>query len=200
MLAGSREGSLHPQMSLAMELTARSFWTRVFPALSALLVGGAGGVAEASNGCAPILQAHAAQIQAGLHAHVISGLSTGLWELTAWIEPHSARPCGSGLGHVAVFGVIAMVFIAVLRFRYAASAARIDLARRMVERGMTPPVEIFSANPRNDLRRGLVLLGAGAGLLVYGYAANPGSPSVAGLIPTFIGFGYLLSHRFARGN
>ena len=191
---------LHPQTSQVMDLRARPFWTCVFPALSALMVAGAADVAEASNACGPLLQTQAAQVHAGLHAHLISGLLTGLSELSAWIEPHAARPCGSGLGHVAVFGVIALVFIAVVRFRYAASAARIDLARRMVERGMTPPVEIFSANSRNDLRRGLVLLGAGAGLLVYGYAANPDSPSVAGLIPTFIGFGYLLSHRFARGS
>ena len=100
---------------------------------------------------------------------------------------------------VALLGVVALVFIAALRFRYAASAARIDLARRMVERGMNPPADIFSSGARNDLRRGLVLLGAGAGLLAYGYASNPDTPSVAGLIPTFIGLGYLLSHRFARG-
>jgi hypothetical protein len=184
-----------------MEFTTRNFWNRVFPALSALMVAGVGGIAEASNGCAPLLQSQAAahaslQAHAGAHAQ----LMTGVWELARWIEPHSARPCGSGLGHVAVFGVIALVFIAALRFRYAANAARMDLARRMVERGMTPPSEIFSANPRNDLRRGLVLLGAGAGLLVYGFASNPDAPSVAGLIPSFIGIGYLLSHRFARGS
>ena len=79
-----------------------------------------------------------------------------LWELAGWIEPHSARPCG-GMGHIALLGVVALVFVAALRFRYAASAARIDLARRMVERGMTPPADIFSSSARNDLRRGLVL-------------------------------------------
>jgi hypothetical protein len=180
-----------------MDLHARTFWTRVLPAASALMVACWGGLAEAATACVPVLQVHAgAHAHTGLHAQLL----TGIWELTTWIEPHSARPCGSGMGHVAVFGVIALVFIAALRFRYAASAARIDLARRMVERGMNPPAEIFSANPRNDLRRGLVLLGAGAGLLVYGYASNPDAPSVAGLIPVFIGIGYLLSHRFARGS
>jgi hypothetical protein len=98
-----------------------------------------------------------------------------------------------------LLGVVALVLVAALRFRYAASAQRIDLARRMVERGMMPPEDIFSSSSRNDLRRGLVLLGAGAGLLAYGFASNPDTPSVAGLIPSFIGIGYLLSHRFARG-
>ena len=100
---------------------------------------------------------------------------------------------------VLLGAVVALVLVAALRFRYAASAQRIDLARRMVERGMAPPDDIFSSSSRNDLRRGLVLLGAGAGLLAYGFASNPDTPSVAGLIPSFIGIGYLLSHRFARG-
>lgn len=173
--------------------------TRLLPTVAGLVVAGVGTAAQAS--ALPLMQVgtveavSAAHTSGGLHGH----LFLTLWELGNWVEPHHARPCG-GFGHIALLGVVALVLVAALRFRYAASAQRIDLARRMVERGMMPPDDIFSSSSRNDLRRGLVLLGAGAGLLAYGFASNPDTPSVAGLIPSFIGIGYLLSHRFARGS
>src|SRR5690606_19905329 len=82
----------------------------------------------------------------------------------------------------------------------------LDLARRMVEKGMEPPRELVGGGDFADLRRGIVLSSAGFGLLVYsGYSAlsspvgaSADGPSGAGLIPLFVGIGYLLSHRFAR--
>ena len=48
----------------------------------------------------------------------------------------------------------------------------------------------------NDLRRGLVLVSTGIGLSLASLMGS-GGMSPAGLIPGFIGLGYLVSHRFA---
>jgi hypothetical protein len=98
---------------------------------------------------------------------------------------------------IALIGVIALVIIAVIRFRHATARRKLDLARRMVEQGMEPPEDLFGSKAGNDLRRGLVLLFAGAGLLIASHFSGGDKLSPAGLIPGFIGIGYLVSHRFA---
>lgn len=74
--------------------------------------------------------------------------------------------------------------------------------RLMIEKGADIPPELIApaAAPYSDLRRGLILIGAGAALLilvglVFGF--ETGSWAV-GLIPTFIGAGYLIIWRISR--
>ena len=61
---------------------------------------------------------------------------------------------------------------------------------------MEPPAELL-ARPGNDLQRGIVLVFAGVGLLLASYVSRGAELSPAGLVPCFVGIGYLLSHRFA---
>ena len=59
---------------------------------------------------------------------------------------------------------------------------------------MEPHDELVGATPEQDLRRGLVLVFAGGGLLAASFMGGRGEMSPAGLIPGFIGFGYLVSY------
>ena len=100
---------------------------------------------------------------------------------------------------LAFLAVVALIVISAIRFRHATTRRRLDLARRMVEKGIEPPHELVGANNGSDLRRGLVLVCTGVGLLLASMLGNNESLSPAGLIPGFIGIGYLVSHRFAVG-
>jgi hypothetical protein len=118
----------------------------------------------------------------------------------AGLSEHGASAGGAACAnasHLLFLGVVALVAIVALRMRHATARRRLDLARRMVEQGMSPPAELIRPHG-NDLRRGLVLVATGAGLLAY-TAIGHGSTMV-GLVPAFIGAGYMLSHRFASGS
>lgn len=93
--------------------------------------------------------------------------------------------------------IVAVVVVAIVRLRHQTQRRRLDLARRMVEQGMEPPTDLVGASTGNDLRRGLVLVFTGLGLLGASFLGGKGDLSPAGLIPGFIGLGYLASHRFA---
>jgi len=104
---------------------------------------------------------------------------------------------------LAFLGAVALIVISAIRFRHATAGRRLELARRMVDKGIEPPAELIGANNGSDLRRGLVLVFTGVGLLLASLVAScTGSgasetSSPVGLIPGFIGLGYLVSHRFA---
>lgn len=98
---------------------------------------------------------------------------------------------------LAFLAVVALIVISAIRFRHATTRRRLELARRMVEKGLEPPPELVGANNGGDLRRGLVLVCTGVGLLLASMFGNNDGISPAGLIPGFIGIGYLISHRFA---
>jgi hypothetical protein len=98
---------------------------------------------------------------------------------------------------LAFLAVVALIVISAIRFRHATTRRRLELARRMVEKGLEPPPELVGANNGGDLRRGLVLVSTGVGLLLASMLGSSDGISPAGLIPGFIGIGYLISHRFA---
>ncbi|GEM_PF-2118259 len=106
-------------------------------------------------------------------------------------------PCeGFQAFDLAFLAIVALIVISTIRFRHATARRRLELARRMVEKGLEPPPELLGARRANDLRRGLVLVCTGVGLVLASMFGN-GDLSTAGLIPGFIGVGYLISHRFA---
>jgi hypothetical protein len=112
-------------------------------------------------------------------------------------EARSPNCAGFQAFDLAFLAVIALIVISAIRFRHATTRRRLELARRMVEKGLEPPPELVGANNGGDLRRGLVLVSTGVGLLLASMLGNSGGISPAGLIPGFIGIGYLISHRFA---
>ena len=97
----------------------------------------------------------------------------------------------------ALGAVAAVVVIAVGRMRLATEQRRLDVARRLIERGMELPQGLLTAPARRDLRKGIVLVFAGLGLVIAGMMLGDRGMAAGGLIPAFIGIGYLVSHRLA---
>jgi len=103
---------------------------------------------------------------------------------------------------IAFFATVLLVVVATLLFRQRRDAQVQDTLRLMVEKGAEIPPELL-ARPQSrhgDLRRGLVLVAAGASLaimigLINGF--EDGSWAV-GLVPTFIGVGYLIVWRYSQ--
>jgi len=103
---------------------------------------------------------------------------------------------------VALFLTILLVVIATLVLRYRGQAQIQETVRLMIEKGAEIPPELLAPQvaQHGDLRRGLILLGAGSSLAIaIGLIQGFGSGSWAvGLIPAFIGAGYLIVWRYSR--
>jgi hypothetical protein len=97
----------------------------------------------------------------------------------------------------AFLALSALVVIALGRMRLVTEQKRLDLARRLVEQGLEPPNGLLTAPAKNDMRRGIVLVAAGLGLLVAGLVLGDRGLAAGGLVPAFIGAGYLVSFRLA---
>jgi hypothetical protein len=127
-----------------------------------------------------------------------SGAIGYVLEFDSMLFAPQSSPCGGFRAFdLAFLAVVALIVISAIRFRHATTRRRLELARRMVEKGLEPPPELVGAHNGSDLRRGLVLVFTGVGLLLASLLGGTGQLSPAGLIPGFIGIGYLVSHRFA---
>lgn len=167
-------------------------------ACSALLAFGVFGTATAS--AAPSLPT--AMIQTAHDAASSLGCAE-VWSFGSFLElgPHadggSLRCNGlQGVG-VAVLALIAVVVIALGRMRLSTESKRLDVARQLVEQGIEPPAELLMGPARNDLRRGVVLMFAGAGLIGAGLLLGDRGMAAGALVPEFIGLGYLVSFYLA---
>ncbi|NVB42228.1 hypothetical protein G6O69_30675 [Pseudenhygromyxa sp. WMMC2535] len=140
-------------------------------------------------------------IDAGISGQACSGALGYLLEFDSMLFAPKGPSCaGFRAFDLAFLAVVSLVVISAIRFRHATAQRRLDLARRMVEKGLEPPAELLGGGA-SDLRRGLVLVCTGVGLLVASQLGGGHGLSPAGLIPGFIGLGYLISHRFAvRGS
>lgn len=93
-----------------------------------------------------------------------------------------------------------LILAAMIMLYQARKTERIhDLALRLAEKGQPVPPEflIGKPSPQSDLRRGLVLLGLGIGLSVCLWQIDV--PWGFGLIPLFMGFGYLVVWKLEGG-
>lgn len=100
-----------------------------------------------------------------------------------------------------IFGLPVAIVGLIMYFSFSKSRALHKTVRMMVEKGQPVPEALLNPPPvirqRSDLRRGVVLLMVGAGLMVFFGACNDwegGSWSI-GMIPFLIGAGYLLVWR-----
>jgi hypothetical protein len=97
-----------------------------------------------------------------------------------------------------LFGAPVMVVAAIMFFSYLKSRSLHRTVRTMVEKGQEVPAALFAPPPviraRSDLRRGVVLLMVGFGLMIFFGAVNDweGGSWSLGVIPFLIGLGYLL--------
>jgi uncharacterized protein DUF6249 len=103
-----------------------------------------------------------------------------------------------GIIFTTLFGAPVMVVAAIMFFSYLKSRSLHRTVRAMVEKGQEVPAALFAPPPvvkaRSDLRRGVVLLMVGLGLMVFFGAVNDweGGAWSLGVIPFVIGLGYLL--------
>lgn len=120
------------------------------------------------------------------------GVMLGLDPHRSAVECHDLRGVG-----FAFLGLAAVVVIAIGRMRLATEQRRLEVVRKLVEKGFEPPDGLFTAPARRDLRKGVVLVFAGLGLVMAGMMLGDRGMAAGGLIPAFIGLGYLVSHRLA---
>ena len=97
-----------------------------------------------------------------------------------------------------LFGAPVLVVAAIMFFSYLKSRSLHRTVREMVAKGQEVPAALFAPPPivkaRSDLRRGVVLLMVGLGLMIFFGAVNDWEGGVwsLGVIPFVIGLGYLL--------
>ena len=102
---------------------------------------------------------------------------------------------------LAIFGTPVMIVGLIMYFSFSKSRALHRTVRMMVEKGQEVPPALLNPPPvvrqRSDLRRGVVLLMVGLGLMVFFGAVNDWEGGVwsLGIIPFLIGAGYLLVWR-----
>jgi hypothetical protein len=103
-----------------------------------------------------------------------------------------------GIVFTTLFGAPVMVVAAIMFFSYLKSRSLHRTVRAMVEKGQEVPASLFAPPPvvraRSDMRRGVVLLMIGFGLMIFFGAVNDweGGAWSLGVIPFLIGLGYLL--------
>jgi len=100
-----------------------------------------------------------------------------------------------------VFATPVMIVATILYFSFSNRRAMHKTVRMLVEKGQPVPEALLNPPPvirqRSDLRRGVVLLMIGSGLMVFFGAVNDweGGAWSIGIIPFLIGLGYLLVWR-----
>ena len=104
-----------------------------------------------------------------------------------------------GIIFTTLFGAPVLVVAAIMFFSYLKARSLHRTVRTMVEKGQEVPAALFVTPPsavraRSDLRRGVVLMMVGFGLVIFFGAVNDweGGAWSMGMIPFLIGLGYLL--------
>jgi len=99
---------------------------------------------------------------------------------------------------LTIFGTPILIVAVILYFSFSKTRALHRTVRMMVEKGQPVPEALLNPPPaqrqRSDMRRGVVLVMVGLGLMLFFAAVNDweGGAWSIGLIPFLIGAGYLL--------
>jgi hypothetical protein len=100
---------------------------------------------------------------------------------------------------LGVFGAPVLVVGLIMYFGFSRNRMMHKTIRMMVEKGQEVPAALLAAPPpavrqRSDMRRGVVLVMVGIGLMLFFAAVNDweGGSWAIGVIPFVIGLGYLL--------
>lgn len=102
-----------------------------------------------------------------------------------------------GIVFVTLFGAPVLIVAAIMFFSYLKSRSLHRTVRSMVERGQEVPAALFAPPPvvraRSDMRKGIVLVMVGIGMMIFFAAVNDweGGAWALGIIPFLIGAGYL---------
>lgn len=106
----------------------------------------------------------------------------------------------NGFGIVIIcllpFLLVATIIFIGARARNRESQRRYEIYMKSLEMGQTIPQHFFDepkkANPSSNLKRGVICLAVGLALLVYYLVSKQDGFLIGGIIPTFIGIGYLV--------
>jgi Domain of unknown function (DUF6249) len=106
---------------------------------------------------------------------------------------------------VTLFGAPVLIVAVIMYFGFSKNRMMHRTIRMMVEKGQPVPPELLAPLPsappqRSDMRRGVILVMVGLGLMLFLGAANDweGGAWAVGLIPLLIGVGYLLVWKLER--
>ena len=103
-----------------------------------------------------------------------------------------------GVVFLSIFGAPVLIVGLIMYFSMSKTRAMHRTVRMMVEKGQEVPVALLYPPPairqRSDMRRGIVLVMVGVGLMIFFAAVNEweGGAWAIGIIPFLIGCGYLL--------
>lgn len=114
---------------------------------------------------------------------------------------HDSMPLGSGA--IVLICLLPFLFVAVIitlsvRAKNAESKRRYDLYSKSLEMGQTVPEHFFDepkkVNPSSNLKKGILWFVIGAGILISFIVMNQKEALIVGIVPAFVGIGYLLVH------
>ena len=103
-----------------------------------------------------------------------------------------------GIVFSTLFGAPVLIVAAIMFFSYLRSRSLHRTVREMVEKGQPVPPALFAppaaVRARSDMRRGVILVMVGFGLMIFLGAVNDwdGGAWAIGIIPFLIGVGHLL--------
>lgn len=96
------------------------------------------------------------------------------------------------------FLFVATIIYIGTRARSRESQRRYDIYLKSLEMGQTIPEHFFDepkkANPSSNLKRGVICVAVGSALLVYYLVSRNDGFLIGGIIPAFVGIGYLVVH------
>jgi len=107
-----------------------------------------------------------------------------------------------GIIFSTLFGAPVLIVAAIMFFSFLRSRSLHRTVREMVAKGQPVPPALFAPPPairaRSDMRRGVVLVMIGFGLMIFLGAVNDwdGGAWAVGIIPFLIGVGYLIVWKF----
>lgn len=107
---------------------------------------------------------------------------------------------------MTIFGAPVLIVAVIMYFGFSRNRMMHRTVRMMVEKGQPVPAALLSPPPpaqrqRSDMRRGVVLVMVGLGIMVFLGAVNDweGGAWALGIIPFLIGAGYLLVWKLEGG-
>jgi hypothetical protein len=112
-----------------------------------------------------------------------------------------------GVIFLTVFGAPVLIVAVIMYFGFSKNRMQHRTIRMLVEKGQPVPAALLAPPPpaqrqRSDMRRGVVLVMVGLGLMLFIGAATSweGGGWAIGIIPFLIGAGYLLVWKLEGGN
>jgi len=101
---------------------------------------------------------------------------------------------------IVTFGSPIIIVASVLLYRMRKTRLVHDTILKLAEKGVPIPPELIAApqqdTPKSDLKTGIILLSAGAGLMLFFFEV--GAPASLAAIPVLMGIGYLVAWKIEK--